>query len=303
MSRMPGIEGRYIRRARGIRDTKAFRESLETEIGTWNTAHPRFAVSAAQRATIRQSLPLHFLPGACLYPPLINAAIDQWNLNQQLGKDDVDWEFELAQHEWGEMVLRLCTRWWTPMDWPALGRGLHPVASFVSACLVSNPQFIEPETWIRIHVEFIAFMDHPYSGTDTFLELALLRWLEDFRARLIDIAGSDDTISQETIDRVFNETQQPAFIEASKQKASIPDSREPFLWLYPGMNRSDWRALEERAISVANDTGTLHIPRHPQRSLATRIVMMADEGLSHSEIARQLGLDQRTVTQYLNDPH
>lgn len=297
------IRSRFVQRAKTLVTDQSFCRDLDHAISTWNETYPHLALS-----TKRGDAP----DGACLsgqgylYPPKLQALWGDWQPillitpefcippdREPTADDILAAQGAKVPIDWHNIVEGLWLKWWPAAYFPNWARSYtsHPCQEFIGACLIWNPLSLDPERWVERHPAKVSWTVCDLSGAiekpepgEVYYEALYRRTME----RLQVAIRSGEQITETVLEReawAANEDAERARNEALQVWAA---TTFPYVWLYPGLNSADWRALESRAIAAANrgsnseQNAVLGWKDHARR-------MYADDP-NKSKIARELGV-------------
>ncbi len=297
------IRKRFVRRANELISHRPFLTDLDDAIAAWNAAYPRFAISAH-----RGYPPEDFDPAAAgfLYPPRLQKMMGDSRPtvlvdpdfflppDREPSRDDLR-RVEAAKIPlvWVAIIEPLWSKWWPAERFPnwVVGKTLHPCQRFVTACLIWRPDFLVPDQWIEKHPARVSWTTADLSGNDPKPDSEEVYYRTLYRhtmERLQVMIRAGEQITEELLSREAWAAHEDA--KAARSQAIVDEVRThyPYVWLYPGLNSTDWGALESAAVAAANSVsdghtnGCLSWQEHTRR--------LYEEKTSKKKIAFELGV-------------
>ncbi|MDP9469510.1 MAG: helix-turn-helix domain-containing protein [Chloroflexota bacterium] len=306
---------RFIERARNIGEDPEFKAKLNQVREDWNQDYPAYKIRTERVSNIVKSAIL-FEDGLPLPPPLAQA-IKPWHdgswekrftgIHDPGAFNDLCREMEAeraaaldAISTWGARVDLLTPEGWPPDLYPNWSGPFapHPARRFVAACLIWGPNDLRPEEWIE---------PIPYTGLiqtipfDPSLAIPdVFRWKTAFDtlAALVEQRGSEGTpLTPEESDEIIGRARYQGD-QVGNTVSEWATKRDPegfrFVRLHRGMNTQDWRDLEPAFIQSQIDT-------YGEDQWADEARRRLSEGWSREKIAREMGVNRRTVGRWTKE--
>ena len=278
----PVVRKRFVQRAKTLVRDPTFKKTVRMIREGWNEEHPSFALAAPQRppSPLVAPVPMVFIP------PRIERALAAATANREEAPPDV----RQAGGRWIGAVYFLCGVLWPPELFPNwLGPPLHPCSLFVSASLIWQPQFLDPD-------DLIAYGNlgpHPlgYDPIDHWNTPGACYW-RTFSDTLAE--GIEDAIARgEPITEEWRNTLKVRAIKEglAAHDARIASSPDELHWIftpYPGMTGTD----RDDLMSRITDALRRRYGDDPRRD---QVRALSAGGMNPNQIAKLIGVDRKTV--------
>jgi len=278
------LRRRYIKRAEYLLDDAAFQGAVSSARRRWNVDYPRFAIGEGET-------PQHRLGSFLDIPERLVAATDAMPRDPRNRSED-DEEASWAASMWPALIRPIPVKFWpendfpNPFAWSFHELLPHPADRFVSACVCSD---VGVST--TLEKLFPPFLAQPaafdVTPSPANLQAAIRAPVErDVYLRELQERLKDDPTELERIEREATTVSAVAWRDAYAPFS--PGSYWPYMPILPGMSSTDVKhvagIIAEEARSAFHEV-----------SLDDRVVALLDSGKTQDAVARQLGVDVRTV--------
>lgn len=302
-SRKGGSErARFVTRARTLKEDRSFQQDCERVISDWNQSFPEFGIRSERTLPPEE----HGLaPEEYLLPPLLHR-IRSFAVGVA-GRDDrlQDRTATLKQRDssitdpmkvirakqvWRTLVSTMCEQYWPHVDFPhRLNCLQHPAHHFAAGCLVWRPEFVSEE-WIlqpQSPVYMLPFdpRDKAVNGNPVATEWqtryeVILDSVRDLIEQKGAVLANDLPSILAAVERAASE---------AHEESEISQQHYPVLLIYPGISSE---VLRKNASMVAENL-------REQFDIKKRARQLEAEGYEKAEIARRLGVDRKTIYNWL----
>lgn len=293
---------RFVKRACTLKDDRAFRRSCESVANEWNLAFPEFPIQKERQIPPDElglnpdeyllPIPLLHLRSFAAEEPIRSVRDGVYLLSHDKDKDLKADRGKVirAKQVWRGIIARLCEQFWPRDDFPHwLNCREHPAHHFVAACLVWQPLLV-PEDWI-LQPQLLAHM-MPYDPRDAVADddgPGAREWrirYETMDRLMGEIIARDGAILGKDLPRIREAAEQSA---GGVRETAPAEEWYPILLAYPGVSTEEIR----KGVSLVNETF------REQFDIRKRVQALKAAGAATAEIARRLGIDRKTVYDWL----
>lgn len=291
---------RFVKRACTLKDDRTFRRSCEGVAHEWNLAFPEFPVQKDRQMPPDElglnpdeyllPIPLLRLRSFAVEEPIRAVRDDVYLLPGDKNPKADQSKVIRAKQVWRGFIGRLCEQFWPRDDFPHwLNCREHPAHHFVAACLVWQP-LIVPEDWILQPQLLAHVMPYDPRGAvpgDDGSTARVWRIRYETLIRLMEgIIARDGAILGKEFSRIREAAEQSA---GTAGETAPAEEWYPILLAYPGVSTEEIR----KGVSLLNETF------REQFDIRKRVQVLKAAGESTAEIARRLGIDRKTVYDWL----
>jgi Putative ATPase subunit of terminase (gpP-like) len=283
---MQTVRRRVVTRAQFLQRDPTFLQAMRNSVAAWNSDYPEF--QTRQVNPFPNHDPSDNAPRIKPFaderlfqpPPDLALAID---------RDFPDLRAEEALRAWQARMESLADFWWNPKYFPRwMGTIAHPAAAFVRACHMCEPGALDADAWIPQAPLTPFFLSYDPTDAET-LESRQARWIDryfGFYGRLIEAVRSGTPVTEDLLAALDRD----ASHESEKKARERPSLEFPYMPIFPGVERRDYRAAESRVLSLADD----HLHEYARD--------LQQQGYSFRRIAAELGVHRKTVGVWLRSP-
>lgn len=278
------LRNRYIKRAAYLIDDRVFQDTISNARRTWNADYPRFAIGQSEASDFR-------IGSFLVFPDRLLVVTDAMPRDPKAWSKDEE-EASWASSMWPALIRPIPIEFWPEVDfpnpfaWSFHDHLPHPAEGFVSACVCSDAD---------VHVNAAQFFtkfvvqtaDFSVAPSPTNLQAAIRAPVErDVYVQALRECLKDNPAELQRIECEATTTSAAAWREA--YHPFTPGRYWPYMPIVPGMSSTDVKNAAGRVSEEARSA--FH-----EVSLDDRIVSLLGSGKTQSDVARQLGVDVRTV--------